>query len=363
MTPSETFGRTILRARKRSRESFVVGLLIPVSGPLAMLGPSALACGRLAGEAWNRAGGSLGREVRLAVLDAGAPSARLDDEVATLLDNDELDAIVALGTTPVGHRVSEIIGARVPMIFTTQFEGTGLPRWVHAIGETPDRQLLPAVQWMSEHRRVRRWYLLGNDYSWPRCAQRKVAERIRGLGGSVAAERYVALGERDFDRVVEEIAHSSADAVLVSLIGSDSVHMCRAFAAADLPGRVLRLSSSIEENALLGMGHRNTEGLFAVSGYFATIGSEANARFKERYHGRFGDRAPTLNSLAQSVYEGLVHLRRQCGETTDNDDSPLSSVRSVRRPGPRSAPAECVYLAEADGLALRVIQDLSGPSR
>lgn len=357
---SEMFGRRMLRRSSSSRAGgFEIGLLIPASGPMGMLGPSALACARLACETWNATGGVRGREVRLTVLDAGEPSARLESELDRLLDDERLDALVTMSTTPVGHQVSEVVDARVPMVFTTQFEGSGLPAWVHAIGETPDRQLLPAISWMAEHCGVRRWYLLGNDYCWPRHTHRAAAAHLRGMGAQVAGERYLPLGERVFEPVVEDIARTRADVVLISLIGADSIHMCRAFGEAGLAGRVLRLSSSIEENALLGMGHRNTAGMFAVSGYFPSIESAANADFKERYHARFGERAPALNSLAQSVYEGLVHLQRQA---LDHDRPPRRepTLASVRTQHQRDSGygAEPIFLAQADGLTMRVIQPL-----
>ena len=68
---------------------------------------------------------------------------------------------------------------------------------------------------------------------------------------------------------------------------------------------MFRLSCAIEENGLLAIGADNTEGLFVSSGYFGSLESDANMAFRERYHNHFGQRAPTLNALGQSTYEGV----------------------------------------------------------
>jgi urea transport system substrate-binding protein len=363
MKKSEIFGRKMLcDAPGTSAQKFSVGLLVPLSGVLGMLGPSAHACARLATEALNKAGGLNGREVHLTVLDAGQPSAKLDRELDDLLCARQLDALVTLSDTPRCQGLSKVVDARVPMIYTTLFEGAGLPDWVHSIGETPDRHLLPAVDWLMERYRVRRWYLLGNDYCWPRFSHASAIPHLRSRGAEVVGERYVPQGERCFEPIIEEIARSRADVVLISLIGSDSVRMCRAFAQAGLSDRILRLSVCIEENGLLGMGHRNTAGLFIASGYFATLESAANETFKEHYLARFGERAPTLNSSAQAVYEGFVHLQHQSrGSRITGSGQALPSVRATQGCVPSSS-TDPIFIAEAEGLSMKVIQPLAaGP--
>ncbi len=133
------------------------------------------------------------------------------------------------------------------------------------------------------------------------------------------------------------------------------MHFCRAFERAKLGGRVLRLSLCIEENTVLGIGTENTEGLFVASSYFDALDSEANGAFKERYRGRFGDRAPTLNAASQSVYEGFVHLQRQAQPT-----------RGPMLPGGRDAHREAydadrhpIFLGEARGLKLTPVRQLT----
>lgn len=360
MKTSEAFGRRMLRRTARTSAPFSIGLLIPTSGSLGLLGPSAYACARLARDTWNACGGLDGREVTLTVINASESSLSLHHELDSLIEGGEVDGLVTLCNTAVCRHISEIVGARVPLIYTPHFEGTGLPPWVHAIGETLDRQLAPAIDWVTQRYAPRRWYLIGNDYSWPRRSHALASTCIRAGGGEVIAERYVPLGEHRFEPVVDEIRERRADAVLISLVGGESIYMCRAFGAAGLAGKVLRLSVCMEENAILGMGPENTDGMFVAAGYFANLETDVNGDFKERYRALFGDRAPMLNSLAQSVYEGVVHLQRQAQASGSARGARV--LRSVRagKTQPSDASKDPVFLGSVEGLGIRVIQPLNG---
>ena len=100
-----------------------------------------------------------------------------------------------------------------------------------------------------------------------------------------------------------------------------------------------------------------------ASSYFAALETDANVAFKERYHNHFGDRAPTLNSLGQSTYEGVHFLaslfdRGQLEPSQWNHErrAPLA-YRSAREAvydgdGTNLAPT---YIAVAEGHVFRVI--------
>lgn len=356
---SEAFGRRAFGGARRA-DTFDVGLLVPTSGAMGLLGPCAYACARLARDLWNEQGGVDGREVRLTVINASESAPALDRELRTVLDDRRVDALVALSNTDVCNRVAAVVDARVPLIYTPMFEGTGLPGWVHAIGETPDRQLLPAIEWMTARYRARRWYLLGNDYSWPRRTHALAIPFLKAGGAEVVRERYVPLGEHDYAAVVEDIVASRADVVLVSLLAGDAVHMCREFERAGLGGKVLRLSLCVEENAVLGVGSENTGGMFIAAGYFAALDSDPNGAFKERYRMQFGDRAPMLNSASQSVYEGFVHLHRQAMVGRSASLSPrLPGVRDDSRAA-GDAGRNPIFLGEVQGIGIRPLHRLGG---
>ena len=114
---------------------------------------------------------------------------------------------------------------------------------------------------------------------------------------------------------------------------------------------------------MLGIGADNADELYVSSGYFATLDTDANLAFKERYRDHFGERAPTLNTFGQSTYEGVHFLAALLGQAlrSPNDwarlgQSPLAycSARNARYDG-GGVSYTPIYLARAEGHSFRVI--------
>jgi ABC-type branched-subunit amino acid transport system substrate-binding protein len=189
---------------------------------------------------------------------------------------------------------------------------------------------------------------------WPRVSHRIARRSIAASGGEVVAEAFLPFGVGDYSRVIDTLHAERVDAVLISMVGQDAVDFNRAFGRAGLHRRTLRLSCAIEENQLLAIGAENTDDLYVAMGYFSALETEANLAFKERYHGSFGDRAPVLNTIGQSLYEGMHFL---AALLEDGQSGPVHRPVSARfgdscAIGGDQAP---IYLALADGLAFRVI--------
>jgi urea transport system substrate-binding protein len=347
-------------ARREALEAsadFVVGLLVPINGSAGIWGPSSIACAQLAQAEINAEGGLLERQLRLRIIDSSDEATEVGSVTAALMNAGAIDAIVGMHTSQVRQRLLKDVARQIPYVYTPLYEGGERTPGVFAIGETPGRQLRPAIEHLAGRYRARRWMFIGNDYVWPRVSHRLAARYVSELGGEVVADRYLPFNVDDFSELLDEIAELKPHAILLSLIGQDAVQFNRAFGRLGLSRDMLRLSCAIEENGLLAIGADNTEGLFVSSGYFASLDNDANMAFKERYHNHFGQRAPTLNALGQSTYEG-VHFMAALARRAAEEDAPLlgdrapplafRSVRGISYFGNEHC-AHPTYLAAAGG--------------
>jgi len=308
-------------------DDFVVGLLVPINGSAGIWGPSSIACAQLAQAEINAAGGLLERRLRLCVIDSSDEALEVGSVTAQLMHAGAIDAIVGMHTSQVRQRVLKDVARQIPYVYTPLYEGGERTPGVFAIGETPGRQLRPAIEYLAGRYRARRWMFVGNDYCWPRVSHRLAARYVAEQGGEVVADRYLPFNVDDFSELLDEIRKLKPHAILLSLIGQDAVQFNRAFGDLGLARDMFRLSCAIEENGLLAIGADNTEGLYVSSGYFGSLESDANMAFKERYHNHFGQRAPTLNALGQSTYEG-VHFMAALARRAADDDAPLLGDRA-----------------------------------
>jgi urea transport system substrate-binding protein len=293
---------------RAARRELNIALCVPLGGLTGIWGPSALASAKLAVAELNRVSGIGGRTCRLLAVNADDDAPMLESVLADLVHSGEVDALVGMHTSHVRQRILSAIGGEIPFVYTPLYEGGECTPGVFAIGDTPARQLQPAIAWLAKHERPRRWAFLGNDYVWPHVSNRLARDYVARCGAVVVSEEYVPLHTVDFSERLASIRRSGADAVLLSLVGEDAIAFNRAFGEQGMGRSALRLSCAIEENELLAIGAQNTERLYVASSYFAALATDANIAFKERYHSHFGDRAPTLNSLGQSTYEGVHFL-------------------------------------------------------
>ncbi|MEH2488415.1 substrate-binding domain-containing protein [Bradyrhizobium sp. AZCC 2230] len=339
-------------------------LLVPQSGAAGLWAPSAEACGRLAVDEINNMSGILRRPVELRVVNAGETGASAGQAARDAIEIDGVDGIVGMLPSFARDFVARIAGGRVPFIYTPQFEGHSPTSDVMATGETAEELLAPAIQWLSEARHARRYFLCGNDYVWPRSSLRIARALIARFGGIATGEYYLPVGWHDFDEIMEQIKATRSDVVLPYFLGLDCIAFNRAFCAAGLSSRVLRFSSAIDETVAYGLDVHETENLYATSSYYASIRSRNNGAFLERYHTAFGDSPPPVNAFGESCYEGIYSLAALIEEAESLDARKLMRLygrtfqqRTARGDQVRSVVGgrHPIYLAQVDGYDFSIV--------
>jgi urea transport system substrate-binding protein len=343
-----------------------VALVVPMQGPAGIFGPSAELCAELAAEEVNAGGGVLGRELRLIPVDGGAPPARVATEVEALVSMGAVHGVTGWHISSVRQAVAPRIADRVPYVYTALYEGGERTPGVFFTSETPDTQLFPAMRLLGRERNVRRWFIVGNDYVWPRRTAAAARRYVAGEGMRIAGESYLPLGTDEFGEVLRRIEQTGADAVLMLLVGNDAVRFNRAFGRSGLAARCLRLSTLMDENMLLASGAAATRDLFSTAGFFAAMVTPENLDFHGRYASRFGAHAPPLGSLGESCYEGVLLLAALIEQARTLDVRAIGAgAEAVSYEGPRGRLRlrrrhvnQRIYLAEARGVEFDVLAQL-----
>ena len=348
----------------RAATPLKVGVLIPMSGPAGLFGPSCQNCTLMAVDEVNAAGGILGRMVEPVFADVGGPPADATQAAVKLWKGQNVEAFIGMHDSAVRGALTDLFKGQVPYVYTPVYEGGECSPGTYVLGETPTQQLEPVIPWLAAGKDVRRWYLIGNDYNWPRDTNSVAKDYIASAGGAVVGEEYLPFTVDNFDSNLAKIKETGADAVLVTLVGGSSVGFNRAFSSFGLSGSALRLGTLIEENTLAGIGAQNSENLFASSGYFANIDTEAARVFRDDYKAKFGSDAAALNALGESCYEGLrfLHALAERAGSLSTEDTDLAADGTVFA-GPRGSAtmrnrhvSKDIYLAEAEGTGFRVIK-------
>jgi urea transport system substrate-binding protein len=324
----------------------------------------------LAAEELNTAEGLTGRALELVVIDAGQPPGQVARRLAELRADGSIDALVGMHTSAVRRAVVECLAGAIPYIYTPPYEGNERSDGVFLLGSTPDEQLLPALRWLVA-RGVRRWALIGNDYVWPRRVNALAHAELHQLGGRATAEMYLPFGSDRTARWLPSLLASRPQGLLVTLIGEELIRFERQLSEQPRLAGLVQLCLALDENVLLGFAEMAGDNVFSVMEYFAQAPTPEGRKMAERYRARFGPQAPLLSVYAQSCYEGihaLAALARRARSLevealqAASDGTLVEAGRGPARMRGRSLRPR-VYLAQAEGGALRVLRCLNAAGR
>lgn len=350
----------------RSYGPIRIGLLVPFQGADAIWGPSCQYSAVLAAAELNEKGGILGRQIELLAADAGGSPEAVVERARDLVERQGANALIGVHLSSVRLALAEAFAGRVPYVFAPLFEGGNDRAGVFAIGEIPERQFSGPVHHMMQQYRARRWFLVGNDYVWPRASHNWIRRFVTENGGEVIGEEYVGIGE-ETGQLVDLIEEAQPDIVFQSLVGSECLPFNRDFAARGLGRQIIRLSGAIEENTLMAIGEDSTENLFCAAGYFSALKTLENRRFLKRYRDAFGTSAPVQGVLSEACYEGLQFFGALATKAQSLDLASMNgaleglrfeSARGVTtvRNGVAHGPT---FLARADGTEFEILQKFS----
>lgn len=345
--------------------AFTVAVVMPLQGAGGIYAPSAEALVELAVEEINADGGVGGKRLDTVVVDAGLPASQMGSQLRTLLGQGRIQAVSGWHVSTVRHAIAPLVKSRIPYVYPAVYEGGEGRSGIYCTGEVPGRQLEPAMRWLHQHRGVRRWFVVGDDYVWPRRTSALVKGYAANLGLEFAGERFL----RDQGQIgfaLDAIGRTGADGVLMLLVGQNAVGFNRQFARRGFPLKAVRLSPLLEENALLASGPGATANLFSTAGYFRSLGTSEALDLLGRYQSSQGRIAPALNSPAESSYQAL-HLLKQLVhragsaevralDTYINGSSFFTARGKVTFEGNQLQ--QRIYLAEAIGVDFAVVTSL-----
>ena len=291
-----------------SGESVRIGILFSNSGPAGVFGPPTANIAELIEEDINAAGGINGRPVETYLADDATDPAVGRQAMEQLIDSDNVDVVLGTHSSATRQAAKPLAeDAGVLYIYAALYEGGECSSVMFNTGEVPSQQLAPVIPWMMEQTGGQRWFLLGNDYVWPRRSFEWARQYIEAAGGEVVGEEYVPLGTQDFSSVAQIIAGSDADLIFPALVGGDAIAFeTQAVDFGIGQDAIPRLANIYEENVLGAMGPAVTAGMRVTLGYFKEVDSAPNKAFVSRYFERFGADAPPHMTFSSHIYDAAL---------------------------------------------------------
>lgn len=340
-----------------------LGLLTSLSGSADILGRSTVNCAQLAVEEVNADGGLMGRKVKLIVADDSTDPGVGAIAMRRLCQIPRLAAVVGMHSSATYATTSPIaVNSGIPYLYTPTSEPTAPHPLLIRFGETPLDQLHQALPRLAAQTGGSRWYLAGNDYSWPRAISATARQVIERMGGKVVGESYLPVGASEFEQLLAAINYCDVDQVVLSFIGQDHVQFQRDFAASGLRNGI-RTFAPLMDDALVEHLGESAAGIWNVLGYFQDLDSAENRDFLGRYRDRFGSCSAPVSAAAEGTYEAIHTWARACEVGRGTDPAALrGGLETVCFEGPRryrhGRKAKSLLLGEATESGVRVLDEL-----
>ena len=326
-------------------KEFKIGFFIALSGPAALFGPTQRACADLAAEKINKAGGIMGRPVRLIFTDAGGPPAETAKSAVRLMLEDKVDLFIGSHDSATREANIATIKAKVPYIYSPVYEGGECSPNVYCLGETPPQQAQPATEFLAKEKNAKT--LLPDRRRLRLAAQVERADeevrrpvRRQGVG-----EEYVPFGAPNkFEEAVTRIKGAKPDAVVATLVGADNVNFNRTFAGFGLDKSIARLSLLLEENTLLGHRRREQRQPLLVHGLLRQQPGRRREEVQGRVHGQVRRQGAAARDhrcrllLGVEPRQGAVRQGRREPTRRSSPQRPRAFRSTARRRGDDARP-------------------------
>lgn len=289
-------------------DTVTVGILHSITGTMAISEEGSVQAEILAIEQINAMGGVLGRQIQYIQEDGASDWPTFADRSRKLLRQDNVAAVFGCWTSASRKAVLPIFERFNGMLYyPTFYEGLEQSPNVIYTGQEATQQILAGLDWISNEKSAKSFYLIGSDYIWPRTSNKIARIHIeQHLGGSVVGEDYFPLGHTSFNSVINRIRLRKPDVVFASVVGGSNVAFYRQLKAAGLDMTkedFTLLTISVTEDEILGIGGENIEGAYASMKYFQSLENENNDAFVKAFKERWGENA-VIGDVTQAAYLG-----------------------------------------------------------
>ncbi|WP_028583296.1 substrate-binding protein [Desulfogranum mediterraneum] len=297
----------------RDTQAIKIGVVLPLTGDFASFGQLGLQGVKLAAAEINSSGGVLnGRPIELVVQDNESDPNLAVQQTRKLIQEDGVLAIVGPVSSPARQAMSTVARQfKTPLLYGIDYEGGHFDRYLFCYSPIPDHVITPLIPYLAEHHGSK-LYIFGYDYVWPHEMSRLMAREVEKVGGEVVATEFTPFGVSDFSPVLQRVAASGADVMMLVMCGRDGQRFAGQFHHAGLKERIQLVAIASEESWSKKLSPAELEGILTISPFLSSMDSSESRNLTGKIEELFGDDAVVTYST-ESHY-GLIRLLAQAIE-------------------------------------------------
>nr|MBF0221671.1 urea ABC transporter substrate-binding protein [Desulfobulbaceae bacterium] len=318
-----------LSVAAQAADTIKVGVLHSLSGTMAISETTLKDTMLMLIDEQNKKGGLLGKKLEAVVVDPASNWPLFAEKARELIEKDKVASVFGCWTSVSRKSVLPVFEELNSLLFyPVQYEGEESSKNVFYTGAAPNQQAIPAVDYLMNDIKVKRWVLAGTDYVYPRTTN-KILEaylKSKGVAEKDIMINYTPFGHSDWQSIVSDIKKFGSagvkTAVVSTINGDANVPFYKELAnqgvsAQDIPV----VAFSVGEEELSGFSTKPLVGHLAAWNYFMSVDNPINDAFIETWQTFIKSDKRVTNDPMEAHYIGFnmwVKAVEKAG-TTDSD--------------------------------------------
>lgn len=347
-----------------------IGVLTDLTGAFGVVGKANQAVAQFTVDEINKAGGVLGRQLELVIVDGASDPATNARVASRLVTRDKVDVVIGGITSAEREAVKDIITKRGKTLYlwAASYEGGECGEFIWNTGSVPNQQVDPTVDHLLEDG-AKTFFLCGNDYVYPRNILKAARERIEAGGGKVVGEEYIPLAATDAPELVTKVLGSGADALFEVVVLPATVPFIRGVVDGGFKGKI---AGTLFDESIIPLIGKQAQGLIGVQDYFLSVDDAFSTKEVDAFKKRYPDLVfgPTFNSPAwyRALKLWALAAEKAGSVATEDVDKAMDGIGSDDLiggparfiPGTKHCELQ-MYLGEMQaGGTVEILKDLGG---
>jgi urea transport system substrate-binding protein len=285
-----------------------VGILHSLSGTMAISEVSVRDAELLAIEEINASGGVLGKQLKPVVEDGASDWPTFAEKAQKLISTDKVAATFGGWTSASRKAMLPVFERNKSLLYyPVQYEGLEASPYIFYTGATTNQQIIPGLEFLKDELSVKKLFLVGSDYVFPRTANKEIKAWAKANGMQIVGEEYAPLGNTEYATTINKIKDAKPDAVFQTINGDSNVAFWKQFTDAGLNAKNMPvISVSTAEDEVRGVGIKNIVGQYVAWNYYQSTPGAKNKAFVKAYKAKYGADRVTDDPI-EAGYVG-VHL-------------------------------------------------------
>jgi urea transport system substrate-binding protein len=294
-------------------DTIKVGVLHSLSGTMAISETTLKDTVLMMIDEQNKKGGVLGKKLEAVVEDPNSDWPTFAIKAEKLLVQDKVAVVFGCWTSSSRKSVLPVFEKNNGILFyPVQYEGEESQRNVFYTGAAPNQQAIPAVDYLLNELKVKRFVLEGTDYVYPQTTNKILKAYLiaKGIPEADIAVNYTPFGYSDWQSEVAKIkkfGSAGKKTAVVSTINGDAIVPFykelgnQKISAENIPV----VAFSVGEEELSGLDAKPLVGHLAAWNYFMSVKSPANTEWINKWHAFTKNPKRTFNDPMEATVIGF----------------------------------------------------------